>query len=137
MTGVGDTERKRAGPVTRPGRLESDQPAHCPNRRITMSIATDFPPGLPTAKPGKRAKATSRPKARPAETLKKGSWYVSQEATRRLVVPAMMEGKSQSEVVDELLRGLNPYTMPSVNSRAPRPADSTLMVTEIGSEATG
>jgi hypothetical protein len=92
-----------------------------------VSIATNLSPDLPTSKASKRAKATSRQKPKAPETLKKGSWYVSQEATRRLIVHAMMEGKSQSEVVDELLKGLNHYTMPSVNSRATRPADSTLM----------
>ncbi len=100
-----------------------------------MSLATNFAPDLSTARPAKRAKAASRPRVEPAKAMKKGSWYVSPEALKRLAIHATMEDKSQSELVNELLLSLNRFNMPGVNTRASRaPADDHSSTEEVSVE---
>jgi hypothetical protein len=66
------------------------------------------------------AKATKAPKRQQATVAKstvKKSWHVSPEGVKRLGITAVMEGRSESAIVDELLLGLNRYTMPAQNTR--------------------
>lgn len=70
-------------------------------------VATN-PPVAPETSP-QVAPETS---PRVATVTKKRSWYVSEEATQRLGIEATMDGVSESEIVDRLLKGLRKYSKP-------------------------
>ena len=86
-----------------------------------ISSAID-PTSPQTRTRGKSARAATRPKAEVVKAAEKRSWYVSPEATKRVAIHAAMEGRSQSDIVNELCEGLNRFTLPSVNSRAVKTA---------------
>lgn len=97
-----------------------------------MSVAQPTPAvdptSLPTRTKSRKTRAASRPKEEASKVLEKCSWYVSPEARKRVAIHAAMEGKSQSDIVNEVLEALNRYSMPAVNTRASRasqpPADT-------------
>jgi hypothetical protein len=70
-------------------------------------------------------RATRRQETKVVKSTIKKSWHVSQEAIRRLGVHAAMEDRSESSIVDELLCGLNRYTMPAANTRGSKGTQKT------------
>ncbi len=106
-----------------------------------MSVASMIPAmvdqvitqGAPRAK---APKASKRPAAAVTKTTVKKSWYVTPEGSKRLGITAVMEGRSESDIVSELLEGLNRYTMPSANTRASKSAHATADTEEHRQDAT-
>src|SRR4051812_25912600 len=84
------------------------------------------------------------PKGPPARVAKskdagkvKVSVYLDASVAAKLGVSAIIRQSDQSDVANEILRAaLSSVTFYDKPSASSRPADSTLMVTEIGSEAT-
>ena len=63
-------------------------------------------------------KATKRQQVSVAKKTTKKSWFVSEEAVRRVGVHATMENRSESDVVSEALEALNRWNLPAANNRA-------------------
>jgi hypothetical protein len=104
-----------------------------------MSVASNMAGMIPAmvdqvitqgATRAKASRAAKRQQATVAKTTTKKSWYVSAEATRRLGVHATMENRSESDIVNELLEGLNRFTMPAANNRASRVATASADTSE-------
>jgi hypothetical protein len=70
-------------------------------------------------------KATKRQQVAVAAKKTKKSWFVSAEAVRRVGVHATMEQRSESDIVDELLCGLNRWAMPAQNTRGSKAMQAT------------
>lgn len=90
---------------------------------VIQTSASDQPDRQPRRTKG--SKATSRRKSDIAEKPEKGSWYVWAEARKRLKIHATMEGRSESDVLNEQLMALNRYAMPALLTRTSRPSQPT------------
>src|SRR4051812_24996283 len=108
---------------------------------IALNGAVADAPRPPRTRSPRKAgdQATRPPAARLAKSkdasMGKASFYLPGDLLKKLVVASVIRGVDQSDIVASLLaRELSSVTY---YDRATRPADSTLMVTEIGSEATG